>query len=387
VKHGFSRLAEVIRLFLRLGMTAFGGPAVHLSLMEEEVVRRRGWLTHGELMDLVSATNLIPGPNSTELAIHIGYRRAGLAGLVAAGVCFIFPAAIITSVLAWAYVRFGYVPAAAGVLHGIQAAVLAVIVGAIARLGRTTFRDWFFAAVSLAAAAASLAGANELLILLGAGLLGAARVGAKRWKSPGPGASLGACALLLPGVAAAGVPGSAGLLELGAFFLKVGSVLYGSGYVLLAFLRNGLVADHHWLTEAQLLDAIAVGQFTPGPLLATATFIGFLLQSWAGAAVATVAIFLPSFVFVLLTTPWIPKMRASATLGALLDGVNAASLGLMAAVVLQLGSEALRGWTSWIIAAASALGTIFTRLNPTWFILAGGAFGLAVEWAQQLLSG
>jgi chromate transporter len=368
-------VGDVARLFLKLGLTAFGGPAAHVALMEEEVVRRRGWITHAEFVDLLGAANLIPGPNSTELAIHLGYRMAGAAGLIAAGVCFIGPAVLITLAFAWSYVRFGATHAADILLYGIKPAVIAVVLGAVARLARVAVRRPLTAAIAIIAAAASLAGGDEVLVLLAAGAVAAVAAHPRRSD-----AALGGIQLIAPfaplaaGAIAATSASEAGLVGLGLFFLKVGSVLYGSGYVLIAFLRGGLVADRHWLTERQLLDAIAIGQFTPGPVLSTATFVGYLIHGLGGAAVATLAIFMPSFVLVALTNPLIPRLRSMPLMAGFLDGVNAASIGLIAAVVIQLGREALIGWPSWVIGAVGVMAAL-TRLNPTWVILGGAALG------------
>ncbi|HEU4679365.1 MAG TPA: chromate efflux transporter, partial [Terrimicrobiaceae bacterium] len=327
-----SRLKEVAWLFLKLGTIAFGGPAAHIAMMEDEVVRRKRWLSREEFLDLFAATNLIPGPNSTEMAIHIGHRRAGFAGLLIGGICFILPAALIVLAIAWMYVHFGKLPEAAGILYGVKPVVIAVVLQALWGLGRTAVRTRFLAATGMVVMVASFLGANEILLLLvaGAGVC-IARFGATRL-----GAGQSAPALLF-GVASAFNGASAtssvaafGLWPLFLFFVKVGSVLFGSGYVLLAFLRADLVERWHWLTEAQLLDAIAIGQVTPGPVFTTATFIGYLLAGTKGGVIATLGIFLPAFVFVAISGPLVPRMRRSPLVGAFLDGVIVASLGLMA---------------------------------------------------------
>src|SRR6266545_2228262 len=319
---GTSRLLrELAWVFLRLGTTSFGGPAAHIALMEDEAVRRRKWVSREEFLDLLGATNLIPGPNSTELAIHLGHRLAGWPGLLVAGASFIAPAMLIVGAIAWAYGRFAQLPQADAVLYGIKPVVIAIVVQALAGLARTAARTVFLAAVGLVSVALLIAGVHELAVLLIAGLVALA---ARALRSGKP--RSGALALLagLPsagGAAAAGAP-AVGLLPLFLFFLKVGSVLFGSGYVLLAFLRADLVERWHWLTERQLLDAIAIGQVTPGPVFTTATFIGYLLRGFPGALIATLGIFLPAFVFVALSGPLVPKLRASPVFGALLDGVN-----------------------------------------------------------------
>lgn len=377
---------EIAGVFLKLGATAFGGPAAHAALMEDEIVRRRGWLTREEFLDLLGATNLIPGPNSTEMAIHIGLRRAGWPGMLAAGFGFVVPAVLIVGVLAWVYVRYGALPAAAGMMSGVKPVIMAVVLQALLRLGRTAMKSPALAALAVACAALSLAGANELAILFGAGLV--AGVARKAVRPAPPSAATIAAAPAVPGVlaAAAGAavaPAPFGLWPLFAFFLKVGSVLYGSGYVLLAFLRADLVDRWHWLTEGQLLDAIAVGQFTPGPLFTTATFIGYMLGGVPGAAVATAGIFLPSFVFVALCGPLIPRLRRSAVAGAVLDGVNAASLALMAAVTWHLGRSALADLPSLVLFAAAAVLLVRFRVNSAWLVLAGALAG----WAMSVSGG
>jgi len=359
-------LLEVAAVFLKLGATAFGGPAAHVAMMEEELVRRRQWLGHQEFLDLVSATNLIPGPNSTEMAIHIGRRRAGWAGLVVAGACFILPAALLVLVCGWAYVRFGTRPQAAALMYGVKPVALAVVVAALVTLGRTALRTKTAIVVAGMTVALVTAGVHELVVLVLAGLM----LGATR----GFGARGTPLAVALPPLT---VAGAFGLLPLFLVFLKIGAVLYGSGYVLLAFLRADLVERHHWLTEPQLLDAIAVGQITPGPLFTTATFIGYVLAGVPGAAVATAGIFLPAFVFVAISGPLVPRLRRSPAAGAFLDGVNAASLALMAVVTVQLAGDAVVDATTALLAVASGALLATTRLNSAWLIAAGAATGLA----------
>lgn len=370
-------LGEIAGLFLKLGLTAFGGPAAHVALMEDEVVRRRQWLTHEEFLDLLGATNLIPGPNSTELAIHIGYRRAGWAGLIIAGSCFILPAVLIVGLIAWAYVRFGKLPQIEGLLYGVKPVIIAVVVQALWGLGRTALKTRWLTGVGLAGAGLNLLGVNELIILFGTGLLVALGRGfMRRRKSamlfgfPFLGALPGVSLLASGGVA---VPFSLGAL--GLFFLKVGSVMFGSGYVLLAFLRADLVERWQWLNESQLMDAIAVGQFTPGPLFTTATFIGYLLGGASGAGVATVGIFLPAFVFVAVSGPLVPRLRRSPTAGAFLDGVNVASLALMAVVTWQLGTAALVDGVSVSLAALATVLLLCYRVNSAWLVLGGALAG------------
>jgi chromate transporter len=291
-------LRELAWLFGKLGFTAFGGPAAHIAMMEDEVVRRRKWMTHERFLDLLGATNLIPGPNSTELAIHIGHARAGWSGLVVAGACFILPAVLIVAAIAWAYVRFGALPAMAGVLYGIKPVIIAVVIQALWGLGKAAVKTPFLAVVGALAVAASFAGINELAVLGAAGVIVAVGRGARR-----PRASSWLPWPLLSAGSTGATAAAFGLWPLFLFFVKVGSVLFGSGYVLLAFLRSDLVDHLHWLTESQLLDAVAVGQVTPGPVFTTATFIGYVLGGAPGAGVATIGIFLPAFVFVAISGP------------------------------------------------------------------------------------
>jgi chromate transporter len=370
-----ARLAEVARVFGRLGATAFGGPAAHLALMEDELVRRRGWLSRERFLDLLGATNLIPGPNSTEMAIHLGYLRAGWPGLAVAGAAFIVPAALVVSALAWLYVRLGAVPDAAAVLAGVKPVVLVVVAQALWRFLRTAVKGVFQGALAAAALAAAALGADELAVLVAAGAIAALRAGVARRAAAGLAPVL-PLAALAPAAAAAAAPVTPGGIL--AVFLKIGSILYGSGYVLLAFLRADLVIRLGWLTDAQLLDAVAVGQVTPGPVFTTATFVGYVLAGPAGAALATVGIFLPSFVFVALSGPLVPRIRASPLAGAFLDGVTVASLGLMALVAAQLGRDALARPAAWAIAAVAALLLLAARVNSAWLVIGGAAAGWAV---------
>ena len=369
-------LRELAWLFLRLGTTAFGGPAAHIAMMEDEVVRRRQWLSREEFLDLLGATNLIPGPNSTEMAIHIGHRRAGWAGLVVAGSCFILPATLIVTAIAWAYVRFGQLPKVEGLLYGVKPVIIAVVLQALWGLGRTALKTKPLAGVAVVAATLSFLGVNELLLLFSAGLL----VAATRWVMHRQHMPLLGLAPLLPLAGAAGVAGAAaapfGLWPMFLFFLKIGSVLFGSGYVLLAFLRADLVDRWHWLTESQLLDAIAVGQITPGPVFTTATFIGYILSGVPGATLATVGIFLPAFFFVAISGPLVPRLRRSPVAGAFLDGLNVASLALMAVVTWQLGRVAVCDWITAALAVASGVLLFRYRVNSAWLVLGGAVAGV-----------
>jgi chromate transporter len=366
-------LGELARFFLTLGTIAFGGPAGHIAMMEDQVVRRRQWLTREEFLDLLGAASLIPGPSSTELAIFIGFRRAGWRGLVLSGVCFILPAFLIVMALAWAYRRFGTLPAASGVLYGIEPVVIAVVVQAIAGLARTALKTWWLLVVALCTLASAALGVTVLPVLgIGAALAMLPTLFRRRETR----AAVWASGLTL-------VPSSGatafGLWPLFLVFLKVGAVLFGSGYVLLAFLQGDLVQRLHWLTERQLLDAVAVGQVTPGPVFTTATFIGYVLGGLPGAIVATVAIFLPSFVYVGVSGPLIPLIRRSPVAGAALSGVTVASLALMAVVAAQLGHAALvDGVTAAILGVSLVLLLVF-RVNSAWLVLGAAVVGIAVS--------
>jgi len=371
------RLTEVALLFLKLGIIGFGGPAAHIAMMHDETVRRRRWLSNQAFLDLVGATNLIPGPNSTEMAIHLGFLRAGWPGLLIGGLCFIMPAMLIVMALAWVYVRFSATPQAGWLLYGVKPVIIAIIVQALWSLGRKAVKGRLIAVVGLAVLVLYFFGVNEIALLFAGGV--AVMVGANLWRlrtpvtgiflpPPFTGLSILASSVLVF------TPFSLSLLFL--TFLKIGAVLYGSGYVLLAFLRADFVVRFGWLTDRQLMDAIAVGQVTPGPLFTTATFIGFFLGGIPGALVATLGIFLPSFIFVAISNPLIPRMRNSAWVGSFLDGVNVASLGLMAAVSWLLGRASLTDPFAFLIALISLGILIRFELNPTWLIASGGIIGL-----------
>ena len=375
-------LRELAVLFLRLGTLAMGGPAAHIAMMEDEVVRRRRWMTHERFLDMLGVCNLIPGPNSTEMAIHIGQLRAGFAGLVVAGACFILPAAAIVLVIAWMYVRFGTMPQAVGLLYGIKPVIIAVVLQALWGLGRTAIKSRLLAALAVITLIASILDVNDMIVLIGGGIvmlairafedraaaratLAAIPVAARA--SGAKGAALAAAAVAVP----------FSLTTLFLFFLKVGAVLFGSGYVLLAFLRTDLVDRLRWLTEAQLLDAVAVGQVTPGPVFTTATFIGYILGGFRGAVVATLGIFLPSFFFVSISGPLIPHLRRSPLAGAFLDGVNVGAWALMAAVTLFLARAAIVDVTTILLAVSSAFVLVRYRVNSAWLVIGGGLIGLA----------
>jgi chromate transporter len=370
------RLAEVAALFSRLGFTAFGGPAAHIAMMHDEVVKRRKWQDDQEFLDMLGATNLIPGPNSTEMAIHIGYRRAGWPGLIVGGACFIVPAVVIVTALAWMYVTYGSRPQAEWLLYGVKPVVIAIVAQALATLGRKAVKGPLTAAIGLGVLVLYFAGVNEIALLFAGGVLAMAAANIRRLKNRLTGLFVlpfaGVSALASPALAAAPF----GMPLLFFTFLKIGSVLYGSGYVLLAFLRADFVVRFGWLTEQQLLDAVAIGQITPGPVFTTATFIGYVLAGIPGALVATLGIFLPSFVFVAVSNPFIPRIRRSPWVNGLLDGVNVASLGLMAAVTWQLGRASITDPITIFIALAALALLMRFRVNSTWLILGGAVVGV-----------
>ncbi len=354
-------LRELAALFLRLGITAFGGPAAHIALMREEVVRKRGWLSEQQFLDLIGATNLIPGPNSTEMAIHIGRLRAGWRGLIVAGACFILPAFFIVLAIAWAYVEYGSMPQVQSVLYGVKPVVAVIVAFALADWGRTAVKSWWMSLILIAALLLALWSANEIAIIFGGGLLAAA-------------AARGAALRTVRSIA---------LWPIFLFFAKVGSVLFGSGYVLIAYLRGDLVDRFHWLTQSQLLDAIAAGQVTPGPVFTTATFIGYLLAGMPGAIAATLGIFLPAFLFVGLTGPLVERLRSAPAAAAFFDGVNAASLGVMAVVMVDLGRAAVTDTLTILLAGLSAIALWRRLAGPTVLLLGGAAVGaLSSLWAS-----
>jgi chromate transporter len=338
--------------------------------MQEEVVRRRRWLTEEEFLDLLGATNLIPGPNSTEMAIHIGHRRGGWRGLLVAGACFILPAALLVLALAWGYVRFGRLPQVEALFHGLKPVIIAVVLQALVALARTAVRSVPLALLGIAAAAGAFLGGNEIGILLAAGAA-AASVHLAR-----SGRAMAMAPLALAGAGAVPAVPLAGLFLV---FLKIGSVLFGSGYVLFAFLRADLVQRLGWLTEAQLVDAIAVGQITPGPLFTSATFVGYLVRGVPGAALATLGIFLPAFFFVAVSGPLVPRLRRSPAAGAFLDGVNVASLALMAVVTWHLARASIVDLPTILLAAAAAVALLALRVPSLWLMLAGAAAGLLLR--------
>jgi chromate transporter len=360
-------LRELAFVFLKLGTIAFGGPAAHIAMMEDELVRRRRWLSAPEFLDLVGASSLIPGPSSTEVAIYVGQRRAGWRGLVLAGICFILPAALMATVIAWAYVRFGALPQLGGVLRGVRPVVIAVIVQAAWAFGKSAIKSAWLATLGVAAIVAGFLGAAPLAILAAAGVLGASARVARG------GRSVILAPLLGSGIATAAAPLS--LASLFTVFLKIGAITFGSGYVLLAFLRADLVDGRHWLTEGQLVDAVAVGQVTPGPVFTTATFIGYVLAGAPGAAVATVGIFVPGFLLVGASGSLVPRIRSSPIAGAFLDGVNVASVALMAVVTVQLARPIVVDPMATAMTLASAALLLRWRVSSAWLVVAGAIVG------------
>lgn len=372
------RLSELASVFLRLGTIAFGGPAAHIAMMDREVVNRRQWMSRERLLDLLGVTNLIPGPNSTELAIHIGYERGGWRGLLIAGSCFILPAMLIVWGLAVIYDRYQTLPQVEWLLYGLKPVIIAIVLQALWKLGKKAAKDVPTIVAGIVAVAAYFAGLNEILLLF---LLGAAVMVVKNLRHPGT--TAGALFLPFSGILAqvgeVTAAATVSWVSVFLFFLKIGFVLYGSGYVLLAFLQRELVERNQWLTSQQLLDAIAIGQITPGPVFTTATFVGYLLAGHAGAIAGTIGIFLPAFTLVWLVNPLVPRLRQSRWASGFLDGVNAASLGLMAGVTYILGRAAVVDWLTVLLAILSAIAVFRFNVNSAWLVLAGGAIGLAAH--------
>jgi chromate transporter len=369
-------LGEVALVFFKLGTIAFGGPAAHIALMEQEFVVRRQWLTREAFLDRLGAANLLPGPSSTEMAIFIGYEKRGLPGLLTAGICFIVPAALLVSAIASLYLRYAGLPAVEGVLYALKPVVIAVIADAFWRLARDAVKSRCLALAGLVAAALYAIGTGELIALGVAALIGTA----PRW-IPRAGDETKSLLILMLGAsftAKANTIGGYGLGKLFLVFARIGAVLFGSGYVLLAFLRTDLVDHLHWLTERQLLDAVAVGQITPGPLFTTATFIGYIIGGPSGAAAATVGIFLPAFFFVGISSRVLPLIRRSLIAASLLDGVIVGSLGLMGVVACRLGTSSIVDLPTFLIAAGSIV-LLRLRMNSAWLIAAAALFGWLIE--------
>jgi chromate transporter len=373
-------LGEIALVFLKLGTIAFGGPAAHLAIMEEEFVRRRRWITQAEFLDRLATANLIPGPSSTEVAIFVGQLKRGWRGLIVAGCCFIIPAAVMVSLIAWAYVRFGSLPKVEGVLSAIKPAVVAIVIQALGKLGKTALGTPLLALIAGLAAVLSLMGVSLVLVLLLAGLISVSTLALRNRLLLSAVPKVVGLPKFIGGAIAVSAIGAAFPVALGRLFLsflKIGSVVFGSGYVLLAFLQTEFVQRLHWLTDKQLIDAVAVGQFTPGPVFTTATFIGYVVAGWRGATVATIGIFLPGFVLVAVSGPQIPRLRRSAIASAALDGVVAGSLALMAVVTWQLAKASIVDWKALAVFAVSLLALLRFRVNSAW-VIAGAAI---VGWA------
>jgi chromate transporter len=354
-------LKELAKLFTRLGLTAFGGPAAHIAMMQKEVVDKRHWMNHQHFLDLIGATNLIPGPNSTEMAIHLGYERGGWKGLLVAGCCFILPAVLITGVIAWLYKQYGQLPQVQPFIYGIKPAIIAIILAAVFPLAKKALKTLDLWVIGLLALGASLAGANEIYVMFGAGLVVLLLYMVRRPRKT-------VVPLLFLDIAFF----SEANMRIFLVFLKIGAILYGSGYVLFAFLDSELVAKG-LLSRTQLVDAIAVGQFTPGPVFSSVTFIGWQMNGLPGAVMATVAVFLPSFIFVALLNPFVPRMRRSKLFSSFLDGVNAASVAIIVTVCIVFAREAVTGWRTVVIAVLSLLVTFGFRKVNTAFVVVGSA--------------
>ena len=361
-----SNLREVAGVFLKLGITGFGGPAAHIAMMRAEIVAKRKWITEQHFLDLIGATNLIPGPNSTEMAIHIGHERAGWKGLIIAGLCFILPAVFITAIFAWLYRQYGQLPEMQPYIYGIKPAIIAIILGAIFPLARKSIKTIPLAIIGAIVLILSLLGVNEIYLLFGAGffflILNSAQNKAK-------------VLVPLPLLSISGAITSASAFKLFLIFLKIGAILYGSGYVLFAFLDTELVSTG-LLSRQQLIDAIAVGQFTPGPVFSAVTFVGYQISGWQGAIVATIGIFLPSFIFVALLNTLVRKMRNSNLFSAFLDAVNVASIALITAICFEMGKISITDWRTILVAVISAIFTFgFRRINSAFIVLCGSLLG------------
>ena len=367
-----NELTEIAKLFLKLGTISFGGPAAHISMMEDEVVKKRKWMTQEHFLDLVGATNLIPGPNSTEMTMHCGYERGGWKGLFVAGICFIFPAVIITAVFAWLYQVYGQLPKVEPYIYGIKPAVISIIAMAAWRLGKKAVKNVELAVLGLITLMACLLGLNEIAALFGCGLLGFLLYLFKQNRDK-------AKSLVPLFLFQLTDPISLSSLKIFLTFLKIGAILYGSGYVLFAFLDAELVANG-WLTRQTLIDAVAVGQMTPGPVLSTATFIGWQMNGLQGALAATAGIFLPSFIFVLLLNPYVPKMRRSNAISAVLDAVNVAAIALIIFVCLEMAKDTLTDWRTILIAVISMIVVfVFKKLNSAFIVLGGSLLGFVLS--------
>ena len=362
-------LKEIAKLFLKLGSIAFGGPAAHIAMMEDEVVKKREWMTHEHFLDLIGATNLIPGPNSTEMTMHCGNEQAGWKGLIVAGGCFIIPAVVITSIFAWLYQKYGQLPQVEPFIYGIKPAVIAIIISALISLGEKALKNIELGILGGATLIACLLGVNEIIALFSCGLIGLllyfAKNASKTANSFFP--------FVLLQISAPSLQASN--LKILLAFLKVGSLLYGSGYVLFAFLDAELVTKG-LLTRQELIDAVAVGQFTPGPVLSTATFIGWQMNGIWGALAATIGVFLPSFLFVALLNPLIPRLRKSKIMSVFLDAVNIASVAVILAVCIEMGKDTLTDWRTIVTAVISlTIIFVFKKLNSAFVVISGATLG------------
>tara|TARA_B110001450_G_scaffold112985_1_gene106734 strand:- start:562 stop:1665 length:1104 start_codon:yes stop_codon:yes gene_type:complete len=357
-----SKLKEIALLFFKLGAISFGGPAAHIAMMEDEIVKKRKWITREHFLDLIGATNLIPGPNSTEMTMHCGYERAGWKGLITAGICFIFPAVLITALFAWFYEQYGQLPNVKPFLYGIKPAVISIIIMAAYKLGKKALKSFEIGILGIVTLIVCLFGMNEILALFSCGIMGSLLRLIKNRNFTNS-------FLLIPGFK------SIGSFKIFMTFLKIGSILYGSGYVLFAFLDAELVANG-WLSRNELMDAVAIGQFTPGPVLSTATFIGWQINGFYGAIAATIGIFIPSFIFVAILNPLIPKMRKSKLIGSFLDAVNIAAVAIIAAVSIEMGKGIITDWKMILIGIFSlTIVFVFKKINSAYIVIGGGLMG------------
>ncbi|MFP4134770.1 MAG: chromate efflux transporter [Cyanobacteriota bacterium] len=379
------RLKDITQVSLKLGLIGFGGPAAHLAMLEEEVVTRRQWLDRSRFLDLMGATNLVPGPNSTQMVLHVGYIHAGLLGLILSGVAFLMPATLITGIFAWIYVSFGDLPQIEPLFYGIKPAVLAVILGALWKLGKKAVKSYPIFLIGVAVAILLLLGINEVIALLIGGIVGMLFLMFLPYLPKNSaevligGISVGTILKVAASTAATVTPS---VWKLGLFFLKVGSILFGSGYVLIVFLEGELVNQNGWLTQQQLLDAIAIGQLTPGPLLSTATFIGYVILGLPGAIISTIAIVFPSFILVFALNPVIPKLRSSKWTSAFLDAINISAVALMIIVTLQLAQTLFLNPLDYIAILIFAVGAIAQfrfQMGALWLVLGGAILGLILQ--------
>jgi chromate transporter len=366
-------LGEIAKAFLWLGFVAFGGAVAHIAMMEDEFVRRRKWLSREDFVDRVGAVNLLPGPSSTEMVIYLGQLRGGFSGLLIAGASFILPSALMMFAMAWAYMRYGSMPQIAGILWGVKPVVVALIAQAVWALAKTVLKSRELVALAVVVLALAAFKVATLPLLIGTGV---AWIAANRFAAARP--ALAAASVASGGTVAAATTGGVFL-----YFLKIGALLWGSGYVLMAVLREELVLKLHWLTQSQLLDAIAVSQATPGPFFTVATFVGYVLSGWRGAVLATIGMFVPAFTYVAVTAGFLPRLRKSPAAGVFLDGVNAAAVALMAFVGFQFARESLLSPLAAMIALASAVMLFRFRVNSAWLVLAGATCGLLAKFVAH----